>query len=98
MRNGRLQLWSLVGALALVVSVGVWRAFAVSNEPETTQDSSQSAGTSQVDERKVEVELDKVLASQEQVLQRFDGVLEELRIIKVRASSLAAPQSCPSCP
>ena len=93
--NRRLQLWPLVGALALVVSVGVWRAFAVSDETETTKDSSTGASTSEVDERKLNVQLDEVLASQEQVLQRFDGILEELRIIKVRSSSRSAPQSCP---
>ena len=100
MRNRRPQFSPLMGTLALVVSVGVWRAFAVSDETETTDsstttDSSPGAGTSQVDARKLEAQLDQVLASQEQVLQRFDGILEELRIIKVRSSSRSAPQSCP---
>ena len=35
----------------------------------------------------VERKLDQILANQETILQRFDQVMEELRIIKVRSTS-----------
>lgn len=36
---------------------------------------------------KLEKKLDQILANQEQILKRFDDVMEELRIVKIRATS-----------
>jgi len=39
---------------------------------------------------RLEDKLEKVLANQQAILQKFDAIQEELRIIKVRASSRGA--------
>lgn len=39
------------------------------------------------DQTRLEGKLEKILANQQAILQKFDAVEEELRIIKVRASS-----------
>lgn len=50
---------------------------------ETTDRAKESAS---VDAASIEKKLDQILANQQAILSRFDAVMEELRIIKVRAT------------
>lgn len=81
--------------MGLSVSVGVashplWRVHDAAAE---TARSSQPAERStrppedMTEEARMQEKLDTILATQQTILQRFDAVLEELRIIKVRSAS-----------
>lgn len=48
--------------------------------------SSTSAEADETDMKRLEKKLAEVLANQQTILQKFDEIMEELRIIKVRAS------------
>lgn len=48
--------------------------------------SAQSARESKADSRALEKKLDEVLATQQTILQKLDAMMEELHIIKVRAT------------
>ena len=82
---------------AIVVMVGgvlLWRAMvATAVEPRTSRAAGATASESASDHATVEKKLREILKNQEQVLanqatilQKFDAVMEELRIIKVRAT------------
>ena len=57
-----------------------------SREPSASAASSSSAAST----AKLEKKLDQVLANEQEILKRFDQVMEELRIIKVRSSIAAS--------
>jgi hypothetical protein len=85
--------WQSLG-LALIVSVGVLSHADVPAEGQsraTPRGSATSAGSAEakadeVDAKKLEAKLDQILQSQERIFQRLDEVMEELRIVKVRAT------------
>ena len=72
-----------LAAVALALIVG---AVVAADEDKAKDD--EAVTTAEL--AKIERSLDDVLASQQQVLQKFDGIAEELRIIKVRATSRGA--------
>ena len=90
--------WLAVILLGLCVSLGAWsRASAADTEDasrssRSSRSSVKSTGAkpSPGDQRAelvhLDEKLDRVLANQDQILKKFDEVLEELRIVKVRAS------------
>lgn len=81
--------WRIVipGSLALTFGVGIGMnarclakdASATSSRP-TTQTSANSS------EKHLEEKLDQILDNQDKILKRFDDVMEELRIVKIRAT------------
>ncbi len=96
----RRQVWSrsLVIVLTIGLSVSLWSIAASSaDEPSDrasrsrTRSSVASADQSNQSKEKdqnaqIERKLDEILSNQQTILQRFDAVMEELRIIKVRAT------------
>ena len=81
--------WQPLG-LALVVSIGVWLKTTAPAEGQA-RSSRRSAGdggetSAQADTATLEAKLDQILQNQEQIFQRFDQVMEELRIVKIRAT------------
>ena len=86
-----------LGLIALGVGSGValWSAATSRAEQETGKSSRDVLGKPRQEETRdsgsastsaLEKKLDRILANQETILQRFDQVMEELRIIKVRAT------------
>ena len=62
----------------------------VSSASQELQSSATSGSSSKADAKKngdVDKKLDEILANQQAIFQRLDQVMEELRIIKVRATS-----------
>ena len=92
---------SLVIVLTIGVSVSLW-SMAASSADEASDRASRSRTrssvtsaeqSSQSDQSKekdrdaqIERKLDEILSNQQTILQRFDAVMEELRIIKIRAT------------
>ncbi len=75
-RTGR---WMLLSAVAGSVLLGAWwttHAAETSQQPVASSESSA----------KVLQKLDQILEHQQQMLKRFDEVMEELKIIKIRAT------------
>jgi hypothetical protein len=77
-----------VGAGILLGTAAVWSANA---EDSSKSSRSSRAGTSKrgegdLDASRIESKLDEILSGQEAILNKFDVVMEELRIIKVRAT------------
>jgi len=81
--------------VALGVSVGLGPLSAAYEQDESSRRSSQSqqgqtearrAASSDAARSSVERKLDQILANQETILQQFEVIKEELRIIKVRSS------------
>ena len=54
--------------------------------PARQESSDGGEGASRVDVKPLEAKLNQILENQEKILQRFDQVMEELRIIKIRAT------------
>ena len=87
--------------LLAIMGIAVWPA-TVSAEDEASDRSTRSSTTtagpatrsakpaatasSNNPNAKLEAKLDQILANQEQIFRRFDEVMEELRIVKVRAT------------
>jgi len=75
--------------LALVLVMGAWLAadaLAVERSSRTSRTSTQATSGSGSESAKIAAKLDQILANQETILKRFDDVMEELRIVKVRAT------------
>ncbi|MBI2104225.1 MAG: hypothetical protein HYT90_01415 [Candidatus Omnitrophica bacterium] len=74
---------------ALAVVTGAWMG-AESQAAERSRTSRAKAdgstGTSAQPDKKLEDKLDQILANQEKIFQRFDEVMEELKIVKIRAT------------
>ena len=47
---------------------------------------SQATREADTSDERIEQKLDQIVANQAEILQRFDAVMEELKIIKIRAS------------
>lgn len=80
---------ALVGALGLAIgSMGssALAAETASAKPPAKKPPAQSDRAREAREKRLEEKLDQVLANQQTILQRFDQVMEELRIVKVRAT------------
>ena len=93
-RRGR-ALWTHVPAILVGIGIGLGMAshpvfsqeeHAVpdrSTKATTTKPASKSSGGGTKDSQ-IERKLDQILSTQQDILSKFDAVLEELRIIKVR--------------
>ena len=81
--------WQPLG-LALVVSLGTWLQTGTPAEGQSRSSRRPARGAEEtsekVDTAKLEAKLDQILENQDQILKRFDDVMEELRIVKVRAT------------
>ena len=78
-----------VGVLGLVIgSLGssvLVAAETPANKP-SAQSAKQPTQSDRARETRIEQKLDQILSNQQTILQRFDQVMEELRIVKVRAT------------
>ena len=91
--SGRRTLFALAAAVVLGGLMGLTADVAGedatrSTHTRKTPTASQSAGDSggEKSDARLESKLDQILANQQTILQRFDQIMEELRIIKVRAT------------
>ena len=85
--------WLLLIGLGIGLSVGLWSAAGSAAEEAAKSSRSVLGGVkptesskSKAKEDEIAKKLDEILANQQTILQRFDQVMEELRIIKVRAT------------
>ena len=100
-RRRQVGSWSLVIVLIIGVSVSLWSMAAFSADEASdrasrsrtrssvtsAEQSSQSDQSKEKDrDAQIERKLDEILSNQQTILQRFDAVMEELRIIKVRST------------
>ena len=81
--------WAL--GLALAFGIGLWsqtgaqaEAPSRSSRPPRVPSAGETGG--EVDTKKLDAKLDQILANQEKLFQRLDEVMEELKIVKVRAT------------
>lgn len=70
--------------ITLAAVVGGFSGLVFSEEEAPTSRSSRKSSSGS--NANLEQKLDEILAKQETILQKFDAVMEELRIIKVRTS------------
>ncbi len=75
--------WFLI-VLGLGCGAILWAAPAGSARESSTSRSTKSEKTADLNLRPLEAKLDEVIANQQQIIQKFDAVMEELRVIKVR--------------
>ena len=86
--------WRLlaVGGLALALGMGLWintEAPARAAEPKSGSRSSRASENEETAGKtnaKVAAKLDEILENQQQILKRLDQVMEELKIVKIRAT------------
>lgn len=74
---------------ALAVAAAAWLGTETQAAERSRTSQSKASGSTEASvqgESKLAAKLDQVLANQDTILQRFDDVMEELRIIKVRAT------------
>lgn len=74
--------WILAGVLILGVLVGL----SASGPLGVAAEEGASSRSSRGENATLEDKLDQILSNQQLILQKFDAVMEELRIIKVRAT------------
>jgi hypothetical protein len=67
--------------------LAVWGGLAVMIMAAAHLANAQTTRESKVDIRTLEKRLDEVLANQQLILQKLDAMMEELRIVKVRATN-----------
>jgi hypothetical protein len=70
--------------LGIVLSLA-WSAHLARSQEEETAPATKSSRPSKTEDA-LERKLDEVLANQKAILQKFDAVMEELRVIKIRAT------------
>jgi len=92
LKHSATRSWPMLVVLGVALGSGLWSS-ALATETESASRSSRSsrAGTKpSADQRsdlvRLDEKLDRLLAQQEQILQKFEGIMEELRIIKVRST------------
>ena len=92
-RSRRRTAWWQPLGLALVVSLGMWiqADTPAEGQPRSSRRSAGASGSGEdaithADTKKLEAKLDQILQNQERIFQRLDEVMEELRIVKVRAT------------
>ncbi len=81
--------WRQALGLALALMVGAWMVAEVQAAERSRTSRAKASGSTETGaqaDTKIAAKLDQVLANQDTILQRFDEVMEELRIIKVRAT------------
>jgi hypothetical protein len=81
--------WRLTVAvgLALALGIGAWINTSTLAKEEGTGSSSRSSRASKAsDGGKTEEKLNEILENQQKILKRLDEVMEELKIVKIRAS------------
>ncbi len=81
----------LVMALGLGVGFGLWSQTITSTAKTTTRTSSSKNAetkgeTSGKDLGRIEEKLDQILANQQTILGKFDEVMNELHVVKIRAT------------
>ena len=73
--------------LALVFGIGMWvntSTLARDVETSTSRRASRASGGS--DDQKVEGKLNEIVENQQKILKRLDEIMEELKIVKIRAT------------
>ena len=95
---GGTRLSGPVGAMVAIVIgaglfLGLWAPWGAAAEEASSKSSRRSrasatkeAGGETSDTAHLEAKLDEILATQQTILSKFDAIMEELRIIKVRAT------------
>ena len=74
--------WSLAGpCIVLIAAVAAGHPASLAGDA-----SAQSARDAKLESRALEKKVDQVLANQQLILQKLDAMMEELRVIKVRAT------------
>lgn len=83
----RMLVWS--AGVAGLLAIGVQQAGVVAQETAARRSRAPSAdaAVSGAEFARLEKRLDEIAATQAQILQKFDMVMEELRIIKIRATT-----------
>ena len=71
----------VAGFVGLAVVLGLWATTTLAKEAASKTPSGKEPSLAQVEDK-----LDQILANQQTILGRFDAVMEELRIVKVRAT------------
>lgn len=88
MEDSRKAKWRALSVVAGVVVVGfcVVATAVFSEQKKPSRSADDSATQHEQALQRLEEQLDQVLANQQQLFTRFDQVMEELRIIKIRAT------------
>ena len=81
-------------AIGAGLFLGVWalwcaaaeEASSRSSRPPSRASATKQAGGETSDTAHLEAKLDEILATQQAILSKFDAIMEELRIIKVRST------------
>ena len=89
-RSRRRAAWPPPLGLALVLGLGIWLQAGTPAEGQL-RTSRRSAGggeetSEKADSKKLEAKLDQILENQERIFQRLDDVMEELKVVKIRAT------------
>ena len=92
--TGRSTTWFVAMVVGIGLGVSCWfsalswaKQTTVKARSSTTSSATKPSTPSQeASDAKLEKKLDEILANQQTILQKFDAVMEELRIIKVRAT------------
>ena len=86
----RMRITTSIGVLVVIIlGLGLWVKAETQAAESSGRSSRASRSTSSVDgtgEDAVARKLDQVLANQETIFRRLDEVMEELRIVKIRAT------------
>lgn len=90
-RGGWISRWSIVPACLIgLVGIGalVQTSTLAREESVETREGGRAARTSSAtaDRKLLEGKLDEILDHQQQILKRLDQVMEELRVVKIRAT------------
>ena len=73
---------------AFIIGLCAWESFLLAQTQMTTRRSSKSSAktTSESRVETIEQKAHEILTTQQQILQKLDALLEELRIVKIRVS------------
>lgn len=84
---------ALILLAAVVVMAGAWAAAEPSDRSSRSASTPRaSGGSGKSKQAALEAKLEQILANQRAILEKSGKVMEEIRIIQVRASSRASPQ------
>lgn len=87
-RTNFMRMWLWWASVAVLLAIGVQQAV-IAQETTARRSRVPSAGAaaSGPEFARLEKRLDEIAATQAQILQKFDVVMQELRIIKIRATT-----------
>jgi len=97
--TGKGAIWSLQSGLTLsIAAIGIGfpsapHAYEAEEQPSeeqqtyrSTRPSRSTGGESTVNKQALESKLDTVVQTQQEILQRLDEIMEELKVVKIRAT------------